>query len=316
MKTHLLKIAPALALATIGCLRAALPDARGGQPPVASSIAPATSFEVGMLHVEKYGAGRPAIVLIPGLACGPWVWQDAIRELSASHAVYALTLPGFDGRAATGEKPLVAAFRRDFWALLAAEKLDRPVVVGHSLGGTLALALAEEHAERLAGVVAVDGLPVFPALAFAAPAQREAAAAGMAGTYATLDAARELAGQEAYMAAVGTIRPEWVKPAAAREARSDPQAIADWLREDLTADLRPELSRITIPLLEIMPYNSADMKPPAAYTLEQTRAFYQSLLAGAPRVTVEPIEPSRHFVMLDQPEAFRHALAEFLKSLR
>ena len=41
-------------------------------------------------------------------------------------------------------------------------KIGKPVLVGHSLGGTLSLAFAAEHSELIAGVVAVDGLPVFP----------------------------------------------------------------------------------------------------------------------------------------------------------
>ena len=118
------------------------------------------------------------------------------------------------------------------------------------------------------------------------------------------------------MSTVGTIRPELVKPAATRQARSDPRAIAEWMREDLAGDLRPDLAKIAIPLLEIMPYNPADAKAPAGYTQEQTLGFYRSLLAGAPNATVIAIESSRHFVMLDQPEAFYKAIAQFLASIR
>jgi pimeloyl-ACP methyl ester carboxylesterase len=51
-------------------------------------------------------------------------------------------------------------------------------------------------------------------------------------------------------------------------------------------------------------------------TQEQALAFYKSLLTGAPRATVVPITPSRHFVMLDQPDAFGKAVGEFLASIR
>jgi len=318
MKTIRFPLFLTLAIAATGvsAMYSAASAEDAGRSPFAQTIQPTTAFDVGTLHVEKYGSGTPALVLIPGLACGPWVWQGTIGEFARNHTVYAITLPGFDGRAASSQKPLFATFLADFWTFLAAEKLERPVIVGHSLGGTLALALAEQHPERLAGIVAVDGLPVFPTLAFATPAQREAAAAGMAGAAAALNPAQELAGQEAFMGAIGTIRPELVKPAALLQARSDPRAIAAWMQEDLAGDWRPELSKITVPLLEIMPYNSADQRPPRAYTRDQTLAFYQSLLTGAPRATVVAIEPSRHFVMLDQPGAFYESLAQFLVSIR
>jgi pimeloyl-ACP methyl ester carboxylesterase len=316
MKPSLFGLSLALAIATIGIMPAAAPAADADRSPFAPTVKPTASFDVGTLHIEKYGSGTPVLVLVPGLAGGPWVWQGTIAEFAGSHTIYAITLPGFDGRAATDRKPLFATFLSDFWAFLAAEKLEKPVVIGHSLGGTLAIALAEQHSERLAGIVAVDGLPVFPTLAVATPSQREGMASSMAQNAASLDPAAELAGQEAYMGAIGTIRPELVKPSAILEARSDPRAIAEWMREDLAGDLRPELAKITIPLLEIMPYNPADQRPPAAYSREQTLGFYRSLLAGAPNATVLAIEPSRHFVMLDQPEAFHRALAQFLTSVR
>ncbi len=316
MKISAFALSLVLAVAAAGVMPCAASDSGVDRPPFGPAAKPTASFEVGTLHVEKYGSGTPALVLIPGLAGGSWVWQGTIGEFGRNHTVYAITLPGFDGRAATDQKPLFAAFQRDFWALLAAEKLERPVVIGHSLGGTLTIALAEDHSERLGGVVAVDGLPVFPALAFASPEQREAAAARMADAYASFDAPAVLAAQEMFMSTTGTIRPELVKPAAMLQARSDPRAIAQWARETLTADLRPGLAKITVPLLEIVPYNPSDQRPPAGFTREQTLTFYRSILAGAPHANVLAIEPSRHFAMLDQPEAFNKELADFLASIR
>jgi pimeloyl-ACP methyl ester carboxylesterase len=117
------------------------------------------------------------------------------------------------------------------------------------------------------------------------------------------------------MATIGTNKPELVDAVATLAARSDPKAVAAWLREDLTTDLRPNLGKISIPFLEIMPYNAPDAKPPMVYTLDQTLAFYKSLVAGAPKVTVVAIEPSRHFVMLDQPDAFYKELGKFFSSV-
>ena len=276
---------------------------------------PTALFDVGMIHVDKYGSGRQALVLIPGLACGPWVWYKTIATFSPHFTIYAVALPGFDGRTASDRSDLFTSFAQDFWTMLAEQKITRPVVIGHSLGGTLAIALAEEHPERLTGIVAVDGLPVFPMLANAAPEQRATVASQFSSMYASLDSSQALTQEEQYMSTIGTMRNELVGPTAQLEARSDMKAVAAWTKEDLASDLRPQLVRIAIPFLEIMPYNPADARPPLNYSQEQTLAFYRSLVAGAPQVTVIAIAPSRHFVMLDQPVAFEKEIESFLVSV-
>jgi pimeloyl-ACP methyl ester carboxylesterase len=274
---------------------------------------PMESFDAGTLHADKFGSGNQVLVLIPGLAGGAWVWYDTIAKFSPTCTVYVITLPGFDGRAATDEKPLFTTFARDFWAMLAAHKIERPLVIGHSLGGTLAIAVAEEHPERLSGIVAADGLPVFPMVASATPEQRKAMARQMANTFASQSKADELVAQKNYMSTIGTNKPELVEPAAVLAAKSDPKAIAAWMQEDLTNDLRPNLGKITVPFLEIMPY---DPKQGSPYTQEQTLTFYKSLIAGAPQATVVAVTPAFHFVMLDQPEAFYKAVAQFLSAMK
>jgi pimeloyl-ACP methyl ester carboxylesterase len=295
---------------TIGFSAAAttLPARGGTLVPLPVSAA---AFSVGSIHVERFGSGPESLVLIPGLGCGAWVWAGTIERFSRDYTAYVITLPGFDGQPMTPQRPLFATFSADFWTLLSTANIHKPVVIGHSLGGTLAIALAEQHPDRLKAVVAVDGLPIFPPLAMATPTQRQTAAAKAAARYATLDPAEFLAALEHYMQSAVT-DPALVEPTAELEARSDPKAVADWVQEDFTNDLRAGLKNVAIPLLEIMPYEPS----PAAYTQEQTLAFYRELLAGAPRATVQPVAPSRHFIMLDQPETFYRVLANFLTTLQ
>jgi pimeloyl-ACP methyl ester carboxylesterase len=280
----------------------------------------AGSFQSGTLHVDVYGHGPRNIVFIPGLGSGPWSWYGTIDYLLAGdgagkYTIYALTLPGFDGQPVTNKAPLFDTFSTDFWALLAAKHISNPVVIGHSLGGTLAIALAEQHSDRLSGIMAVDGLPVFPMLASATADKRQAMGVRMAAMYASMTPAQALAGEKGYMGTIGTNKPELVDPTAELEAKSDPAAVGAWAQADLDTDLRPDLSKIAIPFVEIMPYDAADAKPPVSYTQAQTLAFYQSLIAGDPKGSVVAIAPSRHFAMLDQPDAFYAAVTQFLGSL-
>lgn len=294
---------------------AAAPSPSLAQPVTALPPAPAASvsFDAGMLHVDRYGSGAQSLVLIPGLASGPWTWYGTIAHFSPDYTVYSLSLSGFAGRPASTEPTTFAAFSADFWQMLAANRIDRPIVVGHSLGGTLAILLGEQHPDRLRGIVAVDGLPVFPALATQTAAQRGAMAAKAADQIAAESPQQLLAYERGFMRTIGTREAGLIEPMATLEARSDPKTVAGWLREDLSTDLRPGLNAIAVPLLEIMPY---DPHGSMGYTQEQTLAFYQSLFSGTPNVRVVPVAPARHFAMLDQPAAFYRALSAFFATLK
>lgn len=297
----------ALQAAALGFLVAASAQlAQAGE--LAAAPTPAESFTSGTLHVDRYGSGAQSVILIPGLNCGPWVWYGTIAHLEPSYTVYAITLPGFDGQPSTDKRPLFETVSNDFWKLLDDRHITSPVVVGHSLGGTLAIYLAEQHPERLKSIVALDGLPVFPTTVTMTPEQRSASAQKVAALYAALSPEQLLAGSIAYMRSA-TMDPALVQPAAALEAKSDPKATAAWVEEDMSNDWRPELAKISIPMLEVMPYEPSPKNP---YTQGQTLSFYQMILAGAPNAKVVAIAPSRHFAMLDQPERFYALLDAFL----
>ena len=272
----------------------------------------AESFDVGMLHVDRYGSGDP-IVLVPGLACGAWTWNGLIPHLAANHSVYAVTIAGFAGRPAVGTASF-AAFENDLTALLDQRHLVKPVLVGHSLGGTLSIDYAETHPDRVRAIVAADGLPVFPGMQQLAQQQREAIGAQMAGSVKGQTHDQLLAFEKSYMATVGVSDAALGDQVAALSSQSDPPTIAAWLQADLAADLRPNLPKITVPVLEIAPYSPAEGNPAAAmhYTEPEKAALYRTLLAGVAKLDVVTIAPARHFVMLDQPERFQKALDDFL----
>jgi len=277
---------------------------------------PKASYEVGTLHVQVYGDhGRP-VILIPGLAGGAWVWKDTIDELRKDHQVYAVTLAGFDGTPApAGDESYFDRADASLAQLIESKKLQKPVIVGHSLGGTLALRFAGEHSDLIAGAVAVDGLPVFPGLDAMPAEQRQATAANMLkmGSASDEEFKAQLLG---YMQKVGVIDPALATHYATFNARSYKQAVARYMAEDASGDWRPQLAKATVPVLEIVPYNAPDAQiGPMKTTQEQKVAYYKGLLGAAPKANVVAIAPSRHYVMLDQPIQFKKTLADFLHSL-
>jgi pimeloyl-ACP methyl ester carboxylesterase len=280
------------------------------QPPMAAG-------KVGTLKVERHGdQGRP-VILIPGLEGGPWVWERTIEALQKDHVVYAVTLAGFDGvPAPAGGGSLFDRADASLKQLIEQRKIDKPVLVGHSLGGTLALRFAGEHPQMISGVVAVDGLPVFPGMERMGVDQRKALAARLQQQVAALSPEQFAAQSVGYMQKVGVIDPQLAARYAPMNARSDIKASAQYMAEDMAADYRPLLKHANVPILEISPYNAPDFsQPPKAMSEAKKTAYYESLLAGAPQATVISISPSRHFVMLDQPAKFQLTLDRFLAAI-
>lgn len=280
---------------------------------VACAQAPAAgaaTFDVGTLRVERHGERGPPVILIPGLASGAWVWQDSTAALRAGHRVYAVTLPGFDGRPAVAGDPLAQAADA-VRALIVAHRLERPVLVGHSLGGTLALRLAATHPDLVGGVVTVDGLPVFPGTESVGAAGRGALAERFRERLTGLSPAQFEAQQRAYMRGIGVIDATQAAAVATLTSRSDPQAVADYAAAVVAQDLRPQLPAIRVPVLAVVPVNAPDLAA-AGSSPEGKVAHYRSLLAGVAQLELVAIAPARHFAMLDQPQAFAAALAQFL----
>jgi pimeloyl-ACP methyl ester carboxylesterase len=277
----------------------------------------AANGQVGTLKFERHGDhGRP-VILIPGLEGGPWVWKDTIAQLEKDRVVYAVTLAGFDGMHAPARKSgLIDQADAALLDLIKQQHIDKPVLVGHSLGGTPALRFAGEHPALISGVVAVDGLPIFPGMDRVGAEQRRAIAEGARTQMAAMTPAQFQAAALGYLQHIGVIDPQLAAKYAPMNARSDIAATAEYTAEDMAADYRPLLKHANVPILEISPYYAPDFaKPPLQLSEAQKAAYYQGLLANAPQAKVVSIAPARHFVMLDQPVKFQQALDGFLKTL-
>lgn len=280
----------------------------------AALAAPAERFEIKGMLVERHGggAGRP-LVLIPGLASGGWVWQETVRAFAPSQPVYVVTLPGFDGRPAVEGNPLDAA-RAALLELIAARRLAKPVLVGHSLGGTLAIQLAADEPARIGGVVSLDGLPVMPRTEAMPPEQRAQMADNMGARMASVQGPAFVAQQRQYMRSIGMVDMGKADDAARLTARSDPAAVGAYVGAVLGQDLRPRLPAIAAPVLLLAPWYAPDAGD-GGMTSGDKLAYYRELMTGTKRLEVAPIANARHFAMIDQPQAFNDALRQFLKTL-
>ena len=303
--------------ATLGTLPAqAAEPAQPAQQPnrFAATLAPAERFETGGVLVERHGsaAGRP-LILIPGLASGSWVWQETVRAFSADHPVYVLTLPGFDGRPPAGPAPFAAA-RAAVEELIASRRLDKPVIIGHSLGGTLGFAVAEDKPAALGGLVAIDGLPVMPGSEAMAPEERVRTAEAMKARVTAQPAQGFAAQQQTYMRTIGVMDMGKADALAQLSGRSDPASVGQYVADVIGLDLRPGLGKIAAPVLVMAPYLDLDAAQ-RGITAPATLAYYRTLLEGTPKLNVVLVAPSRHFAMFDQPQAVNEAIRTFLGTL-
>ena len=279
----------------------------------AMTAVPAESFEVGATLVERHGAKGAPLILIPGLASGPWVFQESIRRFGQEHVMYVLTLPGFDGRPAREGKGMAAA-QDSVRELIEARKLKQPVLIGHSLGATIALGLAAAHPQLVRGVVAIDGLPVLPGTENWPPEQRKQMVATITGRNPAPSREAFAAQQQQYMRGTGTLDMARADELAKLSAKSDGAAVMRYMAEDLSLDLRSALPSISVPVLLIAPYSPVDAEQQPVDEAGKA-AYYKALMQGTPNVTVQTVSPARHFAMFDQPQKVNEAIAAYLKAL-
>jgi pimeloyl-ACP methyl ester carboxylesterase len=283
----------------------------------AATAAAAERFEIdGVLveqHGKKAGSRGRALILIPGLATGGWVWQETVRAFSADHVVYVLTLPGFDGRPPAPSTAFASA-KAAVGKLIEQRRLDKPVIVGHSLGATMALALAEDRPAQVGGVVAIDGLPVMPGTEALSPADRSRIAEGMKARMAGLNPVLFAGQQKGYMRTIGVLDMGKADDMALLTGRSDPASVGQYAADVLALDLRPGLKNIQAPVLVISPFFDADASQ-QGITADVKADYYRSLMQGAPKVEVAVVAPARHFAMIDQPQQVNDAIRKYLGAL-
>jgi len=108
------------------------------------------------LYYEIHGTGRPLVLLHGGLYSSE-MWGPVLPLLAAGHQVIAVDLQGH-GRTADIDRPLdIRLMADDIAALIDELKLDKPDLVGHSLGAGVALFTAAKYPQKIRRLVLASG---------------------------------------------------------------------------------------------------------------------------------------------------------------
>lgn len=108
------------------------------------------------LYHEVAGRGTPALVMIHGGGCDHTAFAPQLAHFQAGHRVVAVDLRGHGRSDAPIQEYTIPGFAEDVISLCQQLDLDKPVLIGHSLGGRIALEVVAQHPDLPAAVVAVE----------------------------------------------------------------------------------------------------------------------------------------------------------------
>jgi pimeloyl-ACP methyl ester carboxylesterase len=237
------------------------------------------------------------------------VWDGVVEHFSSRYRLHVLTIAGFAGVPAV-DGPLLPRVRDELIAYLREEHLDRPVLVGHSLGAFLAFWVASTVPDAVGSIVAVDGVPFMPALMnpSATVDDVKTQAGQMRALYRSMTP--QQLGMQSRMALTQMISdPANIARAAGWAVQSDGRATGQAIYELMTTDLRGEAANIRSDVLLIAAAKGVASIPDR---LEAVQKAYEAQVARVPHHRVVAATQALHFVMLDDAQFLYSTMDAFL----
>jgi pimeloyl-ACP methyl ester carboxylesterase len=232
---------------------------------------------------------RPPVVFIHGAGGTHQHWLYQVRDLAESSS-YAMDLPGH-GRSEGPARDSIAAYGDWIVAFLDAVGLEQAVLVGHSMGGGVALDVALRYPGRVAGLGLV-----------ATGARLRVSPAILDGIRQEPEATVRLICDCAY----GPEAPAEMVRLGRRQIAAMP---AEVLYDDYAAcdafDVRERLGLISAPAFALC--GTHDRMTPSKYAV-----YLRDHIAGA---SLQLVEGAGHMVMVEKPQAVTRVLAAFLQNL-
>jgi pimeloyl-ACP methyl ester carboxylesterase len=250
-----------------------------------------TSAGIHFFQHEGGKSAKPPLVLIHGAGGDRLSWPPEIRRL-ANARVFTLDLPGHGNSVGPGRQT-VDDYTESVLGFLNAAGISRAVFVGHALGGAIALTLAIDHPDRVAGIGLISTGACFPI-----PSSILENAANPATFILAVQALIELMSFPDV--------PKILKPQFFRQLSSVRPTL---FHGDLLAcdkfDATSWLDAIRTPVLVLCGTN--DQLTP--------RRFSETLAGQIPGAALQTIDGAGHLVTLEQPRRVAGLLSVFLTSI-
>lgn len=240
--------------------------------------------------MEVTGSGRP-LILMHGWGCDHSTVRSIAATAALTHTVYNIDFPGFGASEEPAEVWGVERYTRLIEALVKSEKLESPVLVGHSFGGRVAILFASRN--KADKVILVDAAGIKPRRSLKYYLKVYSFKAGKKFWELIL-------GKEKAQARIDRMR--------ARRGSSDYAGASPMMRRILSKvvneDLTDRLPLISAPALLIWGEN--DTATPLSDAKKMARLIPDAGLVSFPGCG--------HYSFLDNPGQFRAVLSSFLKS--
>lgn len=253
------------------------------------------------IAVKKSGSGEQSIVFIPGLTCSGEVWDSTKKKLKKNNTCYVLTMPGFAGVPPPAD-PSFKNFEIAIADFITNNHLVKPVIIGHSLGASLTLALASDYPDLASKIIIVDAVPFLLALTDSTAKANE------------IDCEKEIA------ETIAIPKDEFYKMQKRSVWKfvsdtSNQKTVVNWTMKsdrktfaklycDLTnTDLRAQLSSVKCPALILLQPYFMDVQ---ASVVDQYKNLKQAKIEYSPK--------GLHFIMYDNYNWYIDQVISFLKN--
>ncbi|HVE72918.1 MAG TPA: alpha/beta fold hydrolase [Thermoanaerobaculia bacterium] len=263
------------------------------------------------ISVDVRGSG-PDVVLIPGLTGHREIWSDVAETLDDRYRLHLVQVNGFAGvpAGANAEGAVAAPVAEELARYIREAGLQRPAVIGHSMGGTIGMMLAARHPNTVGRLMVVDMVPFMGAMFGPAAATPEGLRTIADQTRTNILGSPLDQGFLSQMFSTMTMKADMVPMLTRHLRESDRNTVANAFHELIVTDLRPELSLITAPVTVLYVVPAAT---PVPVTAEQHDASMKQLYANAAGARLLRIDDSRHFIHWDQPSRFVTEVDAFMK---
>lgn len=251
-------------------------------------------------EVHKTGNGKNAILFIPGFGCSGEVWNETLPLFTKNFTCYTFTMAGFAGTPAAGS-PSFRQWEQGIARFIQDEQLEKPIIVGHSMGGAMAMALAADYPALIAQIVVVDALPCLPALmnpSFASVEKTDCTAIEQQILSVSQDQFYQMQKLSIQQMLADTAR--WEK-VVNWTVKSDRQTFASMYCDFMNIDLRKTLTNIQCPALILLEPGFASVKTSIQ---DQYKELHNATMAYATK--------GLHFIMYDDTNWYNQQLQQFI----